>query len=314
MGGIHINSGLARDFMPIALVLLLAVAGLNSYSTYMAQVAMESLEEDLASAEQTILALQEENRILEEKLIQVQEGYEGELTELGAELERVTRLNEVLQQRDAYSSEQVIYLTFDDGPSANVTGKILDILDYYEIKATFFVIGARCLTQPELIKRIHASGHAIGNHTYNHDHKNIYRNIDTFTSDFHATQEAIHSIIGEYPRLYRYAGGSLTSRNHAGRTSQAQFNQYLWQQGMQYFDWNIDSGDARGGTTVTVDSIIGNTINQLRNRQKAIVLMHDFKYRQSTVEALPTIIETLLERGYKFESLSPTGYTVHHSN
>lgn len=308
---ITINRTVARNFMPIALAFLLAVAGVSSYNTFLTQVVTAALDAELASAKETVAVLQEENRELTEKLTQVQERHAEEMSELEAELERVTRLKEVFQQRDAYATEQIIYLTFDDGPSAQVTDEILDILDYYEIKATFFVIGTKCLTHPEVVKRIHVAGHAIGNHTYNHDYKNIYRNLETFTADFHAAQEAIYSIIGEYPQLYRYAGGSITARNYAGRSSQAQFDEYLWQQGVQYFDWNIDSGDARNGT-VTMDSIIGQTIFQLRNRQKAIILMHDYRYRQTTAQALPTIIETLLERGYKFETLSPTGFTAQH--
>ena len=207
--------------------------------------------------------------------------------------------------------QKVVYLTFDDGPSANVTNDILDVLDHYGIKATFFVIGSRALAYPEVVQRAHAAGHAIGNHTYNHNYKSIYRSLDTFTKDFLAAQEAIFSVIGEYPKLYRYAGGSRTARNYAGRSTQAKFDRYLGQQGIQFFDWNIDSGDSKGGE-VTVDSITGQVFRQLKNRGKAIILMHDFKYRQTTAKALSGIIEALLEKGYVFFPLSPEGFTVHH--
>ena len=253
----------------------------------------------------------EENNQQAEKLVKVQEDFARGVSQLKAELEQMPGLKKDYQGLDDCATEKVIYLTFDDGPSASVTNDILDVLDHYGIKATFFVIGARALAYPEVVRRIHAAGHAIGNHTYNHNYKSIYRNLDTFTKDFQAAQEAVFSVIGEYPQLYRYAGGSLTARNYAGRATRKHFDQYLWQQGVQYFDWNIDSGDARGGK-VTVDSITGQTIRQLKNRQKAIILMHDFKYRQSTAKALPGIIETLLEKGYVFSTLSPSGFTVQH--
>lgn len=301
------------NYTSIALVLLVAVAGIGFLNTYRAQEISAALEADLAAARETILVLQEENSNLSEKLAQAQERYAEEKSELEAELARMTRLYEVVNRRDAYAAEKVVYLTFDDGPSAQVTDDILDILDYYGIKATFFVIGYKALNNPEVVKRIHAAGHAIGNHTYSHDYGSIYRNLDTFSADFHEAQEAIYSVIGEYPRLYRYAGGSLTARNYAGRSSRAEFDQYLWQHGVQFFDWNVDSGDASTGT-VTVDSIIVRTLSQVRNRQKVIILMHDYRFRQTTAEALPTIIETLLERGYEFAPLTPTGYTAQHSN
>lgn len=285
--------------------------GINTVNIFTAHFHTSKLETELSAAKEANFLLQEENRLQAEKLNQVQEEFAREVSEHKAELARMTKLKEILERRENYATDKIIYLTFDDGPSANVTNEILDVLDYYGVKATFFVIGARALTHPEVVKRIHAAGHAIGNHTYNHNYKSIYRNLDAFTKDFQAAQEAIFSIIAEYPKLYRYAGGSLTARNYAGRSTRDQFDQYLWQQGIQYFDWNIDSGDAKGGN-VTIDSITGRTIMQLRNRQRAIVLMHDFKYRQSTAKALPGIIETLLEKGYIFSPLSPTDFTVHH--
>jgi peptidoglycan/xylan/chitin deacetylase (PgdA/CDA1 family) len=292
--------------MPVALVLLLAFIGFNAISVYTSDFFLEPR----LPADKEVNILTEVNNQQAKKQKKGQEDFAREVSALKAELEQMPGLKKTYAGLDS-DPEKVIYLTFDDGPSASVTNDILDVLDYYGIKATFFVIGARALAYPEVVRRIHAAGHAIGNHTYNHNYKSIYRNLDTFTKDFQAAQEAIFSVTGEYPRLYRYAGGSLTARNYAGRSTRKQFDQYLWQQGIQYFDWNIDSGDARGGK-VTVDSITGQTIRQLKTRQKAIILMHDFKYRQSTAKALPGIIETLLEKGYVFSTLSPSGYTVQH--
>lgn len=312
IGGEGIINGIGVKYAaPVTLGLLMVIVGIIALNMHATQLLISKLETELSTAKEVNIILQEENNMQAEKLNQKQEDFAKELSELEAELERVTRLKGVLERRDAYATEKIIYLTFDDGPSVNVTNEILDVLEDYGIKATFFVIGSRCHTHPEVLQRIHAAGHAIGNHTYSHDYKSIYRNLDTFVRDFQTAQEAIFSITGEYPTLYRYAGGSLTARNYAGRLARAQFDQYLWEQGVQFFDWNIDSWDAKGGK-VTVDSITKQAIMQLRNRQRAIILMHDFKYRHSTAQALPTIIETLLERGYEFSVLSATGYTVQH--
>lgn len=268
--------------------------------------ALTVMAENLSSSEQ-------EKQLLAEELMAQIEQYATDKEALEHEIERLTALYELYKSRELYAKEKVAYLTFDDGPSANITTQVLDILKFYDIKATFFLVGNKCSEYPEVVKRIYQEGHAIGNHSTSHDYYTIYRNLDSFVADFMQTQEIIYSITGEYPTLYRYAGGSLTARNLAGSATQKQFDDYLWGRGVQYFDWNIDSGDASNGV-VTVESIIGKTIYKLQNRQRAIILMHDTKYRQTTVDALPTIIETLLEQGYKFSPLQALQFTVQHLN
>lgn len=232
------------------------------------------------------------------------------LKETNEDLDRVSMLYKTYRKQHDENSDKVIYLTFDDGPSENVTKEILDILKNYDIKATFFVTGKSAQANPEILKRTFSEGHAIGNHSHTHIYNSIYSSIENFAADFVIAQTIIESIIDYSPDLYRFPGGSVTARNIGGNSFN-EFTNYLWDQGVQYFDWNIDSGDA-SADFVPVKTIEGQSIFQLRNKPEAIVLMHDTNSKATTVKALPRIIETYIEKGYRFDVLTATGFTVQH--
>src|SRR5699024_6883545 len=88
------------------------------------------------------------------------------------------------------------FLTFDDGPSETVTPKILDILDKYDIKATFFVLGCNVKSHPDIVKRAYDSGHYIANHGYSHKYSKIYKNTNTVLEEYNKTEEAIREATG----------------------------------------------------------------------------------------------------------------------
>ena len=106
-------------------------------------------------------------------------------------------------------NRKIAYLTFDDGPSIN-TGKILDILKRYDIKATFFVVGRSDDNSKNLYKRIVKEGHAIGNHTYSHEYKTLYSSEENFLSDFKKLEHHIYDITGIKMDIMRFPGGSNT--------------------------------------------------------------------------------------------------------
>ena len=186
-----------------------------------------------------------------------------------------------------------VYLTFDDGPS-NHTEKILDILNEYDVKATFFVNGKEFDTLKPLYKRIVDEGHAIGMHSYTHIYKEVYASEDAFTYDLNKIQDYIYEQTGVLSKIYRFPGGSS---NRVSRVPVENLAQILDSRGVKYYDWNVLSGDASSVNGLPADVIANNVINGARGHEDAIVLMHDLPEKSTTVAALPRIIETFKSMG-----------------
>lgn len=196
--------------------------------------------------------------------------------------------------------DKVVYLTFDDGPS-NLTIPVLDVLDKYGIKATFFVVGKTSEEDKEALRQTVQRGHTLAVHTYTHEYSQIYASPEAYLSDFSKMRNLIYETTGVEPTIYRYAGGSVNSYNKA--TARA-ITDEMNRRGYVYYDWNVDSGDAQHGSTA--ESIYQNVISQTSKYEKAIVLMHNSSVKKDTLDQLPRIIEKLQEMGYRFAALDPT--------
>lgn len=203
-------------------------------------------------------------------------------------------------------SPGVIYLTFDDGPSADITPRILDTLKKYNVKATFFVIGRG---PDEMIKREYNEGHAIGLHSYTHDWKSVYSSADGFWAEMNRVSDRVYNLTGYRSNIIRFPGGSS---NTVSRRYKSGIMSYLAgdviAKGYQYFDWNVDSNDA-GGTTDPNEEY-NNIIRGLSKSRGNIILMHDVK--KSTSECLERVIQYGLENGYTFEVLTKDTTPSHH--
>ncbi|WP_461613937.1 polysaccharide deacetylase family protein [Clostridium sp. Marseille-QA1073] len=186
------------------------------------------------------------------------------------------------------------YLTFDDGPTTNITPQVLDILDKYNIKATFFVIGSLAEVNKEVLKDIEIRGHTIGNHTYSHDYDLIYSSVNTFMEDIDKADEVLGSILPNYERgLFRFPTGSF---------KKYQFIEAVKDKGYKHYDWNALNGDAEA-LNVPANKLIRNVKKTVCDKNKVIILMHDSGTKQTTVDSLPDIIDYLIEEGYSFETL-----------
>lgn len=181
-----------------------------------------------------------------------------------------------------------VYLTFDDGPSI-YTEEILDILDEYDVKATFFVTGTCADNNPERYKEIVDRGHTLAMHTYSHVYSDIYKNKENFVRDFTKLRSFLTETTGVTPTIYRFPGGSS---NTVSRTDMDELCKYLEDNNVTYFDWNVSSGDATS-QSVSASRITNNVIAGVDNKPIAVVLFHDTSAKHSTVEALPGIIEQL---------------------
>lgn len=194
---------------------------------------------------------------------------------------------------------RTVYLTFDDGPSY-LTPQVLDILDRYQIKATFFVTYTE---KPEIVpyyNEIVKRGHTIAIHTASHEYSQIYSSMEAFTADFDKIYNYVRDLTGVSCQLYRFPGGSTTNMNLGIRE---QAKAWLEQRGIIYHDWNVVTGD---GEVVTTEEAYHNVIDNILPRTHPVVLLHDGAKKETTVEALPRIIETLKTWGFTFAPLDPT--------
>lgn len=185
-----------------------------------------------------------------------------------------------------------VALTFDDGPSPYTEG-ILDILQEYNVYATFCVIGSQVEQYPDLLRRIVVDGHELCNHSMHH-RMNMYTwSTALIVHDLESTDEIIADIAGEaYKPVYYRAPGGL----FGGNTGNA-----LEEIGMRPLYWTVDPRDwEKPGVNAIVENILTNV------KPQSIVLLHDGGgNREQTVAALPQVLDALIEEGYEFSPLRP---------
>lgn len=202
--------------------------------------------------------------------------------------EEVAETEEAQEAVNEEAHTRKVYLTFDDGPSEN-TARILEILDEYGVKATFFVTGEEAASHPERYQAIVDGGHTLGMHSFSHRYNEIYASEDDFGSDLLKLQEFLEETTQITPQFYRFPGGSS---NTVSKQPMSVFCDYLTDNGITYFDWNVSSKDANSPMR-SVDEIVRNCTADLERFENAVILLHDASNKSSTVEALPEVIETI---------------------
>lgn len=183
-----------------------------------------------------------------------------------------------------------VYLTFDDGPSENTTA-ILDILAEYDVKATFFVAGREDEEAQDLYRRIVEEGHTLGMHSYANKYRVIYQSEEAFETDFRKLKEYLYEVTGTECRYYRFPGGSS---NQISNVSMSDLIQFLNNEGIVYYDWNVSAGDA-ASIAYTADEMVENVTEDVVKYKTSVVLLHDADDKSTTVEALGPLIEALQE-------------------
>lgn len=232
------------------------------------------------------------------KITQIKE----QIDKIQLELEEAKKKNPELANSSALETEKYAYLTFDDGPSEN-TVKILDFLKANQLKATFFVLGKE--NEDEIYKRIVDEGHTLAIHSNTHQYNEIYKSVENFMEDIKALSDHLESVTGVRPDVMRFPGGSnnTISIKHGGDNLMDQIIEKVNEQGLVYFDWNVDSMDASANKQ-DKDIIVNSVLNGASNKKHAIILMHDAAPKTTTVEALPEIVEGLRKQGFIFEKLT----------
>ncbi len=182
-----------------------------------------------------------------------------------------------------------IALTFDDGPHPRYTPRILDVLDQYGIKATFFVVGVNAVNYPDAMEAVIKRGHEIGNHTYSHPHVSCL-NAETLRVEVERCESAIYGLTDHKTKLFRPPEGLID----------ADVRSVLRSLDYKVILWDIDTRDwAHTPAQTIADSVVSDISSG------DIILMHDYIGHDSpTVEALELMLPRLLEKGYKFVVIS----------
>jgi peptidoglycan/xylan/chitin deacetylase (PgdA/CDA1 family) len=178
-------------------------------------------------------------------------------------------------------------MTFDDGPSAEYTPRLLDLLKARHLKATFFLIGQNVQAHPELVRRIVAEGHEVGNHTW--DHPQLSKLSDEqATDEIGKTQDAIRMACGVTPVLLRPPYGALNKPQHVWIPQRLKLNVIYWS--VDTLDWKHP-----GAATITQRVLAG-------ARPGAIILQHDI--HGQTIDAMAAALDGLVAKGYHLVTIS----------
>ncbi|HMC02055.1 MAG TPA: polysaccharide deacetylase family protein [Flavobacteriaceae bacterium] len=185
---------------------------------------------------------------------------------------------------DIPSESYDIYITFDDGPTPNVTDKVLNTLKKYDAKATFFCVGENAKNYPELIRRIILEGHALGNHTNNH-----IKGWKTKTKEYLNNIDEASKVIDS--NLFRPPYGQLMPKQ----------GKKLIADGYKIIMWNVLSFD--WDNTISKETCLDNVIS--KTKKGSIVVFHDSdKASINMLYSLPKVLEHFTKKGYNFKALT----------
>ncbi len=206
------------------------------------------------------------------------------------------------------TGEKIVYLTFDDGPG-KYTEKLLNTLDKYGVKVTFFVTNQFSGYQ-HLIGEAHRRGHTIAIHTYSHDYKSIYSSESAFYNDLDKMKAICVKQTGVTPTIIRFPGGTnnTISKKYCSGIMTALANSAS-SHGYKYTDWNVDSNDAGGATSAS--AVASNVIAGIKKKSVSNVLMHDIK--GYTVNAIDEIVSWGLANGYTFKAMTSSSPMIQFS-
>ncbi len=251
---------------------------------------------------ETAAKLQTQKEEQEAKVEEEKEKRKQELTEDQRKAESGLTKEDLDSFNGIYKSEtKRVFLTFDDGPSSNVTPLILDLLKQENIKASFFVLGKQVEANPEIVKRAYDEGHFIANHGYSHNYEQIYTSVDSVLNEYNQTEQAVKNALGNdnyTSKVFRFPGG-LSGGKYAELKKEAK--QQLTDRNIASIDWNCLSQDAAGAKTK--EELINNIVTTAKGKNSVVVLMHDASGKILTYETLIDVINYFRDNGYEFKTM-----------
>lgn len=309
------------------LVILLIISGAFSYKNYTdykkeiteKEQSLTEIKNDLDTMKKELESIKEQRDEAQEYLESVKEENESLKNQLKESEDKLKETQDALEEAnkalklkaEQQETGKIAYLTFDDGVSAN-TPELLEVLDKYGVKATFFPNWKP--SYKDYYNLILEKGHSLGNHTATHEWSTVYSSLESFKNEVNTLSDRIYEQTGFRPTLFRFPGGTSNTVNFSynGRNKNMVPSAVEWitSQGYAYFDWNVDSGDA-DGKKYTPDEIAQHVLSQSKGKEVVIVLMHDAVSKHTTIEALPKIIEGLKEQGFEFRALTNNSKQIH---
>jgi len=192
---------------------------------------------------------------------------------------------------DIPNSENIIYLTFDDGPTPEITERVLEILDKHQIKATFFCIGDNVRKHPEIVQKILSKQHSVGNHTYSHL-KGWRTPTKTYINNTEACRMKLNSQFAiQNSQIFRPPYGKITP----------------WQSfklrklGYKIIMWDVLSKDY--AASISAEMCYENVLKNVSSG--SIIVFHDSnKAKENILNSLEKTIETLKSKGFNFEKIA----------
>jgi len=188
-----------------------------------------------------------------------------------------------LTYRRGNTDRRLIAITFDDGPHPTHTPRLLDMLRDRNVKATFYVVGTNARAYPGILRRMVAEGHEVANHSYNHPNLSNM-SPDAVRKELQDTHDAILQATGVNAQTFRPPYGALTQNQRAWIKRDFGYPTVLWDVDPQ--DWR------RPGSSVVANRVLSAT------KPGSIILLHDI--HSQSVDAVPTILDGLLQQGYTF--------------
>ncbi len=219
--------------------------------------------------------------------------------------------NDISKTKPVEMAEQkIMYLTFNDGPSQNTEG-ILDILDRYHIKATFFITGSN----PEyfhLLKKVHEQGHTLALHTYSHDYETIYSDPEAYFHDLVKLENLLNDQTGVKTNIIRFLGGSsntISDRYRNGIMQELVKDAELL--GYVYYDWNAENGDS--DPKLPPETLYQNALTSVQGKNTVMMVMHDGTDNANTLTALDQTLQEFVRQGWEFRVIEDANMpTFHH--
>ena len=292
----------ASSLILLSCCLFLLYEAWTAYKNSLATI--DEYKKETAMYQQKISDIIEENDILSEKVDKTKTEIKRvineklDISQIKTQyFDKAKQLEELVLSGE--SNVKIAYLTFDDGPYYK-SEQFLDVLDEYNVPATFFYLMKSSETgwydendaYDHIYRRVIESGHTLGNHTASHKlgENSVYQSVDYFIDDILKNRNFIKERYDYVTTVMRFPGGSNTSSKAPAIAER------LKDIGYCYVDWNVTTGD---GTLVLEpwefrDNVLKNT----EGKNILVVLMHD--YSRNTLTALPEIIEGLKEQGYIF--------------
>ena len=192
-----------------------------------------------------------------------------------------------------------VYLTFDCMPSSNTT-QILDILDEYNVKATFFLSGTTDESAFAIMQDIVDRGHSIGLRNYSSSLEKIYHSVEDYLNDFKQIYDLVYKATGVQAEIFRFPSGSVNSYNSA---IYQELIAEMLRRNFVFFVYDIGGGGVSVGEQ-TPEQVSEYVLSGMAGRERAIIMLRDTEGKVGVTGALPTIIKEIQEKGYSFEPLT----------